>query len=85
MAARPRRHAGGEEVQGVLELLGLDADGLGPRHRETLDLVRRYGRIGRSRLAALLRVRSRTVRDLIEPPLMALGLLRPTPRGLALA
>jgi Holliday junction DNA helicase RuvB len=85
LAARPRRQVGHEEVQAVLELLGLDADGLGPRHRETLELVRRHGRVGRSRLAGLLRVNSRTVRELIEPPLLALGLLRPTPRGLAVA
>ena len=85
LSAHPCRRGCRQSVTEVLDLLGLDADGLGPRHRATLDLIRRHGRVGRSRLAGLLRVSRGAVRDLIEPPLLQLGLLRATPRGLAIA
>jgi len=71
------------DVQKVLELEGLNAQGLGPRQRAVLDHLRKMGHpVGTRRLAAVLGVALRTFKLVVEPDLVRLGLVSATPRGL---
>ena len=73
----------GSLMEETLKLRRLDHQGLGPRHRQTLGLLRRRRRpIGSARLACALGVDGQVFRTTIEPELLRLGLMTITPRGL---
>jgi len=68
----------------ALTARGLDWRGLDVRQRRALAILHDRGRpIGRRRLASLLGLSTRQVARVVEPPLLRLGLVVDTPRGLA--
>jgi Holliday junction DNA helicase RuvB len=78
-----RLEADASAVREVLPQEGLDEPGLGPSHRRVLEVLETHKKpIGGRRLAALAGIGRRTFRELIEPELLRLGRVIPTPRGL---
>lgn len=68
----------------TLARAGLDAQGLGPVHRRILDVLESRGPdrpIGLGSLAALVSLSERALREVYEPPLLRLGLVRRSFRG----
>jgi Holliday junction DNA helicase RuvB len=71
-----------EDVERARELLGLDRRGLGPLQQRALLHLKRLGRAGAGRLAALLGISRRMFRTLVEPELVRAGAVHLTARGL---
>jgi Holliday junction resolvasome RuvABC ATP-dependent DNA helicase subunit len=67
----------------ALDAAGIDARGLGPEHRRALTHLETRNRpLGTARLAALLGLTTKAFRTMLEPDLLRLGVVTPTPRGL---
>ena len=85
--ARTRQTIDPDFAREVLHDLGIDERGLGPVHRRILEALQCAGRraLSLSRLAAIVQVSVRALKDVYEPPLLRLGLVAVTTRGRALA
>jgi Holliday junction DNA helicase RuvB len=74
-------HLDAPQARAALDAAGIDPRGLGPEHRRALRHLRDRP-IGTARLAALLGLTTKAFRTLLEPDLLRMGLVTPTPRGL---
>lgn len=67
---------------GYFEAMGIDSDGLTPLDRAVLDALVRAGRpISLNTLAAMVQESPATLRDVVEPALIAAGRMEITPKG----